>query len=150
MEWQGILVKKIDQREGTGAHGKWVVASYLLTTEDMYPKKLAVEVRNGEYDDRIGHFDSLIGKRVIVKFDIDAREYQGRWYNSIRAFGIKEALTEAEKEERRQVRRQRSELGTIETPEGKTDANATGTVDWDKMGQKAEGKDGEKEGDLPF
>ena len=31
-----------------------------------------------------------LGKTVVVRFDIDSHEYLGKWYNEIRAYGIKE------------------------------------------------------------
>ncbi len=94
MEIKGRLVKKIGQREGDGAHGHWIIATYLIQTEEMYPKSMAVDVMNGEFANRIGQFDSFIGKMVVVRFDIDAHEYQGKWFNSIKAFGIKDAVNE--------------------------------------------------------
>jgi hypothetical protein len=118
----------------------------------MYPKRMTCDVMNTEYMNRVGEFDSMIGKKVVVKFDIDAREYQGKWYNSIRAYGIKEVLTEEEKVERKkeqQAKRRMTELGVIETPEGMVDVNGN-----EEQAVKGEGKEnGEEEenkDDLPF
>ena len=33
----------------------------------------------------------LVGKNVRVRFDVNAREYQGKWFNSIRGYAIEEA-----------------------------------------------------------
>ena len=38
--------------------------------------------------DKIQQFNIQVGEMVRVSFDIDAREYQGRWYNSIRAWNV--------------------------------------------------------------
>ena len=51
----------------------------------MYPRKIVVDVTAGQLD-RISEFDALIGKPVKIFFAIDAHEYNGRWYNSVRAF----------------------------------------------------------------
>jgi hypothetical protein len=48
-------------------------------------------VRDGQVG-RIARFESLIGKTVTVSFDIDANEYQGRWYNTLGAWGILEYI----------------------------------------------------------
>lgn len=84
-EFVGILTQKIDDRSGEGRNGKWRVATYLLATVEMYPRKIVVDVTAGQLD-RISEFDALIGKPVKIYFDIDAHEYNGRWYNSVRAF----------------------------------------------------------------
>ena len=39
--------------------------------------------------DRLQRFNIQVGQEVLVSFDIDAREYQGRWFNSIRAFDVR-------------------------------------------------------------
>jgi hypothetical protein len=90
MEFIGVLLKKLEQREGVGAHGKWQIASYLLATVEASPRYLAVDVSNTEFNNRIGQFDAMVGKNVKVAFEISAREYQGKWYNGVRAFGIRE------------------------------------------------------------
>ena len=39
-------------------------------------------------DDKIQQFNIQPGQELTVSFDIDAREYQGRWFNSIRAWRV--------------------------------------------------------------
>jgi hypothetical protein len=41
---------------------------------------------------RLARFDTLVGKMVTVSFDIDAHEYQGRWYNELNAWGVVEYI----------------------------------------------------------
>ncbi|MBQ2043254.1 MAG: DUF3127 domain-containing protein, partial [Bacteroidaceae bacterium] len=38
--------------------------------------------------DRIAQCNIQLGEVLTVSFDIDAREYQGRWFNSIRAWKV--------------------------------------------------------------
>ena len=38
--------------------------------------------------DRIEQFNIQVGDMMTVSFDIDAHEYNGRWFNSIRAFRV--------------------------------------------------------------
>lgn len=157
MVYQGLLVKKISQREGDNARGHWAIASYLLEEEGTYPKRMAVDVSNSEFEDRIGKFDSLIGKKVKVRFDIDAHEYQGKWFNSIRAFNINEDLTEEQKEENRReraARRQAQPTGTIETAEGQVNvmnvAGESATAGQHGASASEGTQEAEGEDDLPF
>lgn len=155
MVYQGLLVQKISQREGDNARGHWVIASYLLEEEGTYPKRMAVDVSNSEFEDRIGKFDSLVGKKVKIRFDIDAHEYQGKWFNSIRAFGINEDITDEQKEENRReraARRQAQPTGAIETSEGSVKVmDGADTTNGQQGTATPEGtQTAEGEDDLPF
>lgn len=94
MEFVGVLVNKINEREGTNTSGPWKIGTYLLETVEMYPKRMAVDVGDGQMG-RIAQWNSMIGKNVTIQFDIDAHEYQGRWFNSLRAWHIKENTPKA-------------------------------------------------------
>lgn len=157
MEFTGKLVQKIGQREGDNSRGHWVIASYLIESEGMYPKRMACDVSNSEFVDNIGKFDSMVGKRVVVRFDIDAHEWQGKWFNSVRGIGIKEDIADEERQKRANERKaathRRSELGTIETPEGKIDTNTPDTLaDGKAPAFQEKGEEGVEGGDddLPF
>lgn len=88
MDFVGNLVKKVATREGESRNGHYKLASYLLETVEMFPKHMVVDVHDGQ-SGRIAQWDQLIGKNVSVKFDINAREYDGRWFNSLQAWYIK-------------------------------------------------------------
>lgn len=92
MEWTGLLARKLDEKSGVSSRGSWRIGVYLLEEQGMYPRKMMVEVSNG-LTERIAQWDAMVGKMVTIQFDIDAREYNGQWYNSVRAFGIKSLTT---------------------------------------------------------
>lgn len=58
---------------------------YVLETEDRYPRKMSFTVFGA---DRIALFNIQLGEVLTVKFDIDCKEYNGRWYNSITAWNV--------------------------------------------------------------
>ena len=89
MEITGILKQKVGEQAGQSERGNWKIAQFLLETIDMYPKRVCFEVSDG-LSGRIAQWEGLVGKDVKVKFDINAREYQGKWFNSIRGYGIEE------------------------------------------------------------
>ncbi len=39
-------------------------------------------------EERLKEFNIQVGAEVTVSFEIDAREYNGRWYNDIRAWRV--------------------------------------------------------------
>lgn len=88
MELIGKIIQVLPERGGTSARtgSEWRVGTYVLeTTTDRYPRKMVFEVFGS---DKIQQFNIQPGEMVRVSFDIDAREYQGRWYNSIRAWNV--------------------------------------------------------------
>ena len=89
----GILIKKLGEYSGVSQRNgqEWRNAEYLIDIPGNYPRKVKVKVNNGTGDQhRIARFDQLIGKWVSVGFDIDAHEYQGRWFNELTSWGIRE------------------------------------------------------------
>lgn len=40
-------------------------------------------------EERLTRFNIQLGQEVNVSFDIDAHEYNGRWFNNIRAFDVR-------------------------------------------------------------
>ena len=98
MEFIGKLQKKLVECEGDGKNGHWKLAEYLLETVEMMPKKMYVTVMDGEIG-RIKQWDELIGEDVIAQFEVWAEEYNGRWYNRIRAWGIRSTKPLPPKEE---------------------------------------------------
>lgn len=91
MELTGILIKKISEREGVSQRNgnPWKIAEYLVEVPGQYPRRTVFQVSDGQVG-RVARFDSLIGKNVTVSFDLDAHEWEGRWFNDITAWGIME------------------------------------------------------------
>ncbi len=87
MEITGKIIAVLGERSGKSARtgAEWKVASYVLETAEQYPRKMQFEVFGS---DRIEMMTIKAGETLTVKFDIDAHEYQGRWYNTIRAFAV--------------------------------------------------------------
>ena len=85
MDLQGKVIAVLPPREGTSARGPWKSQEYVIETHEQYPKKLVFNVFGA---DRIDQFAIKLGEEVLVSFDIDAHECQGRWFNSVRAWNI--------------------------------------------------------------
>ncbi len=91
MDIQGKIIAALDSRSGTSARGEWVAQDFVLETHDTYPRKMVFGVFGA---DRLQRFNIQIGQEVLVSFDIDAHEYNGRWFNSIRAFDVRQVDSE--------------------------------------------------------
>lgn len=86
MDVIGKIIEVLPGRSGTSARGDWRVGEFVLETIEQYPKKMVFSVWG---DDRLKRFNIQQGQDLQVFFDIDAREYNGRWYNSIRAYDVR-------------------------------------------------------------
>lgn len=84
---QGKIINVLPERGGTSQRTgtEWKLAQYVLETFEQFPKKIVFEVFG---TDRIQQFNIQAGQDYNIDIDIDAHEYQGRWYNSIRAWRV--------------------------------------------------------------
>lgn len=87
MEIQGKIIAALPERSGTSARGEWKAQDFVIETHEAYPKKMVFSVFGA---DRLARFNIQIGQEVTVSFDIDANEYNGRWFNSIRAYDVRQ------------------------------------------------------------
>ena len=72
----------VSQRSGN----QWMKQEYVLEVPAQYPKRMAFTIFG---EDRIKQFNLQQGEQqVTIQFDIDAHEYQGRWFNEIRAYNV--------------------------------------------------------------
>ena len=85
MEIKGKIVQILPLQGGqTKAGGEWKKQEYILETEGQYPKKVCFNL----WGDRIEQYPVAEGEEVTVSFDLDSREYNGRWYTEVRAWKI--------------------------------------------------------------
>ena len=85
MDIQGKIIVVLPERSGVSQRGnQWRSISYVLETQEQYPKKLAFDVTN----DKIDQLNIQLGEILTVQFDINAREYNGRWFNSVNAWNV--------------------------------------------------------------
>lgn len=71
----------VSQRTGE----QWQSREYVIETQEQYPKRMCFEVFG---IDKLKEFNIRNNDLIKVHFDISAREYNGKWYNSIRAWKV--------------------------------------------------------------
>ena len=86
MDLQGKIIAALPAKTGTSARGELKAQDFVVETHDNFPKKMVFSVFGEE---RLERFNIQVGQEVMVSFDVDAREYNGRWFNSIRAFDVR-------------------------------------------------------------
>ncbi|MBQ4036370.1 MAG: DUF3127 domain-containing protein [Paludibacteraceae bacterium] len=94
LEATGRVIAVLPIRTGTSAAGtEWASQDYVIEYSEpsaQYPRRLNFNIFGS---DKIQQSSQLlqVGNTVKVSFDIDAREYQGRWFTSIRAWKVEAA-----------------------------------------------------------
>ena len=92
MEVVGKIILKLPLQSGVSQAGNnWKKQEYVLETEDSYPKKVHFDF----FGDKADQFPLNVGDRVRLSFDFESREYNGRWYTSIRGWKAEAAAAAA-------------------------------------------------------
>ena len=94
MEIVGKITQVLPAQEGVSKStgNPWKIQSYILETLEQYPRKVCLEIFG---EDRIKNNPCEIDQIVTVSFDIESREFNGRWYTSIRAWRVQQGDTTA-------------------------------------------------------
>ena len=80
MEVSGKIIAVLPLQSGTSKAGReWKKQEYVLETHDSFPRKVKFDF----FGDRVDQFPLAIGDEVTVSFDIESREFNGRWYTDV-------------------------------------------------------------------
>lgn len=63
----------------------WKSQDYVIETQEAYPKKCCFNVFGAE---KIQEMNIQFGETITVSIEINANEYQGKWYNQVRAWKV--------------------------------------------------------------
>ena len=87
MEIEGRIIAALPEKGGVSNRtgNTWKSQEFVIETHDTYPRKCVFTVFGV---DRLAQFNIQVGDELRVSFDIDAHEYQGRWFNDIRAWRV--------------------------------------------------------------
>ena len=86
MELTGNIVQILPEVGGTSKTGNaWRKQEYILETKDQYPKKICFNA----WGEKIDQFALKAGEEVTVSFDIESREYNGRWFTEVKAWTVR-------------------------------------------------------------
>ena len=89
MEITGKIIVVLPPQSGVSQAGNnWKKQEYVLETEETYPKKVHFDF----FGERADQYNWIkIGDRIRLSFDIESREYNNRWYTSIRGWKAEKA-----------------------------------------------------------
>ncbi len=89
-EIEGTLQRKLPAQSGRSARGDWAKQEFVLEYPDgNFNSEVCITAWGQDKVSELDRFNE--GDRLKVSFNIRAREYNGRWYNDLRAWRISSA-----------------------------------------------------------
>lgn len=87
MEITGKIIAALTVRQGTSNRtgNTWMSQEFVIETHEQYPRRCCFRVFG---EDKLKNMNIQVGEELTVSFDIDAHEYQGRWFNDISAWKV--------------------------------------------------------------
>ncbi len=83
MEIKGKIIFALPEVSGVSKSGNnWKKREYVLETIETYPKKVHFDF----FGERADQYPLNVGDTITLSFDIESREYNGRWYTGIRGW----------------------------------------------------------------
>lgn len=83
MEIKGKIIVALPEMSGVSKSGNnWKKREYVLETQETYPRKVHFDF----FGDRADQYPLSVGDDITLSFDIESREYNGRWFTSIRGW----------------------------------------------------------------
>lgn len=84
MDISGKITQLLSTQTGQGKNGPWKKQEFVLETGDTYPKKVCIAV----WGDKIDMNRFKPGDAVDVSFDVESREFNGKWYTDVKAWKV--------------------------------------------------------------
>ncbi|MEI7583044.1 DUF3127 domain-containing protein [Runella sp.] len=84
MDIKGRVIQLLALQTGEGKNGTWKKQDFVIETDGQYPKKVCISA----WGDKINESALQVGNEVNISFDVESREYNGRWYTDLKAWKI--------------------------------------------------------------
>lgn len=84
MQLTAKLIQLLPIQTGTGKNGEWKKQDIIVETDGQYPKKVCITI----WGDKINEQQLTIGNTLTIDFEIESREFSGRWYTDLKAWRV--------------------------------------------------------------
>lgn len=84
MELAAKVIDILPEQKGNGRNGEWRKQSFILETQEQYPKKVCADV----WGDKIDTFNIQKGEELTAKINVESREYNGKWYTDVKIWSV--------------------------------------------------------------
>lgn len=88
MQVTAKLIQILPLQTGTNKSGAgWKKQDIVVETTAQYPKKICISI----WGDKIDKSLLQEGAQLTISFDVESREYNGRWYTDVKAWKVESA-----------------------------------------------------------
>ncbi len=86
VEVKGTLSDILPLQKGVSKAGKdWEKLEFVIETDDQFPKKICFTL----FGDKVSLLNGIKkGDEVEVSFNVESREFNGKWYHTINAWKV--------------------------------------------------------------
>ena len=78
------LTQLLPLQNGMSKNGQWRKQDIIVETEGQYPKKICISI----WGDKINEKQLVIGNVLDISYELESREFNGRWYTDVKAWKI--------------------------------------------------------------
>ncbi|HKJ78768.1 MAG TPA: DUF3127 domain-containing protein [Prolixibacteraceae bacterium] len=92
LQVKGKIQQILKAESGVSRAGKeWQKQEFVIETEEQFPRKVCFTL----FNDKTSLINNLSeGEEVEVSFNLESREFNGKWYHNINAWKIDKPATE--------------------------------------------------------
>ena len=87
MQLSAKLIQLLPLQSGAGKNGQWKKQDIIVETDGQYPKKICISI----WGDKIDEKQLQPGNMLKLDFDIESREFNGKWYTDAKAWKVEVA-----------------------------------------------------------
>jgi len=89
MEIIGKLIQKMPMQSGISKTGNsWQKQEFVIETMEQYPRKICANL----WGDKTAILETLnIDDKIVMSFDLESREFNGKWYTDVKAWKVEPA-----------------------------------------------------------
>jgi hypothetical protein len=91
MEIIGKLILKMSMQSGISKTGNsWQKQEFVIETLEQFPRKICANL----WGERTAVLETLtIDDKVVMSFDLESREFNGKWYTDVKAYKLEPVTT---------------------------------------------------------
>jgi hypothetical protein len=88
MQLVAKLIQVLPLQSGVSKNGEWKKQDIVVETDGQYPKKVCISI----WGDKASESVLQVGNMLDISFDVESREYNGRWYTDVKAWKVDLAM----------------------------------------------------------
>jgi len=94
MEIIGKLILKMPMQSGISKTGNsWQKQEFVMETLEQFPRKICANL----WGERTAVLETLnIDDKVVMSFDLESREFNGKWYTDVKAYKLEQVTTNSQ------------------------------------------------------